>query len=129
MRLRAEYIESSDTKVKLLRDLDQMEAMVRGCLDYLRGGFQQEVVTLDLASLLQAVVDQFGDMGADARYDGVDHLSVLGSPDDLERAFSNLIDNAVKYGESPEVRLWESDDAAVVEIADRGPGIPRKKGI
>jgi signal transduction histidine kinase len=127
MRLRAEYIESGDTKLKLLRDLDQMEAMVRGCLDYLRGGFQQEVVTLDLASLLQAVVDQFGDMGADARYDGVDHLSVLGSPDDLERAFSNLIDNAVKYGESPEVRLWESDDAAVVEIADRGPGIPQEK--
>ncbi|MGJ0424866.1 ATP-binding protein [Methylocystis sp.] len=127
MRLRAEYIESGDTKLKLLRDLDQMEAMVRSCLDYLRGGFQQEVVALDLASLLQAVVDQFGDMGADARYDGVDHLSVLGSPDDLERAFSNLIDNAVKYGKSPEVRLWESDEAAVVEVVDRGPGIPPEK--
>lgn len=127
MRLRAEFIESSDAKAKLLRDLDQMEAMVRGCLDYLRGGFQQEVVALDLASLLQAVVDQFGDVGADARYDGVDHLNVLGSPDDLERAFSNLLDNAVKYGKSPEVRLLENDEAAVVEIVDRGPGIPQEK--
>ncbi|CCJ07226.1 Putative two component Signal transduction histidine kinase (putative osmolarity sensor) [Methylocystis sp. SC2] len=127
MRLRAEYIESSETKAKLLRDLDQMEAMVGGCLDYLRGGFQQEVVALDLASLLQAIVDQFVDVGADARYEGIDRVNVLGSPDDLERAFSNLIDNAVKYGESPEVRLWESDDAAIVEIADRGPGIPQEK--
>lgn len=127
MRLRAEYIESSDTKVKLLRDLDQMEAMVRGCLDYLRGGFQQDVVALDLASLLQAVVDQFVDVGANARYDGIDHLNVLGSPDDLERAFSNLLDNAVKYGESPEVRLLENDEAAVVEVVDRGPGIPQEQ--
>ncbi len=127
MRLRAEYIESSETKAKLLRDLDQMEAMVGGCLDYLRGGFQQEVVALDLASLLQAIVDQFVDVGANARYDGIDHVNVLGSPDNLERAFSNLIDNAVKYGKSPEIRLLESDDAAVVEIADRGPGIPQEK--
>ncbi len=127
MRLRAEYIESSDTKAKLLRDLDQMEAMVGGCLDYLRGSFQQEVVALDLASLLQAIVDQFVDVGAPARYDGVDHVNVLGSPDDLQRAFSNLIDNAVKYGESPEVRLIESDDAAVVEVVDSGPGIPQAK--
>jgi len=127
MRLRAEYIESGDTKTKLLRDLDQMEAMVRGCLDYLRGGFQQEVVALDLASLLQALVDQFCDVGADVRYDGIDHVNVMGSPDDLERAFSNLIDNSVKYGKSPKVRLLESDDAAVVEVVDRGPGIPQGK--
>lgn len=127
MRLRAEYIYNSDTKAKLLRDLDQMEAMVGGCLDYLRGGLRQEAVALDLASLLQAIVDEFVDVGADARYEGLDHVNVLGSPDDLERAFSNLIDNAVKYGESPEVRLSESDKAAVVEVVDKGPGIPPER--
>jgi signal transduction histidine kinase len=127
MRLRAEYIESSETKAKLLRDLDQMEAMVGGCLDYLRGGFQQEMAALDLGSLLQAVADEFIDVGADVRYDGVAHVNVLGSPDDLQRAFSNLIDNSVKYGKSPEVRLLESDEAAVVEVVDRGPGIPQEK--
>ncbi|WP_246657360.1 ATP-binding protein [Methylocystis sp. B8] len=127
MRLRAEYIENSDTKAKLLRDIDQMEAMVGGCLDYLRGGFRQELVVLDLASLLQSVVDEFVDVGADARYDGVGHANVLGSPDDLQRAFSNLIDIAVKYGESPEIRLSGNDEAAVVEVVDRGPGIPAEK--
>lgn len=127
MRLRAEYVENSDMKAKLLRDLDQMEAMVGGCLDYLRGGLRQEAVALDLASLLQAVVDQFVDVGADARYDGLDHVNVLGSPDDLERAFSNLIDNAVKYGESPEARLSEAGEEAVVEVVDKGPGIPPER--
>ena len=127
MRLRAEYLESSDVKTKLMRDLDQMEAMVHTCLDYLRGVPQQEMVALDLASLLQAVVDQFADVGVDALYDGTDHVNVVGSPDDLERAFSNLLDNAVKYGESPEVRLFERYGEAVVEVIDRGPGIPAEK--
>ncbi|MGJ0507593.1 MAG: ATP-binding protein [Methylocystis sp.] len=127
MRLRAEYIENAETKVKLMRDLDQMQAMVGGCLDYLRGVPQQEMVALDLASLLQAIADQFADVGAAARYDGPDHVNVLGSPDDLGRAFSNLIDNAVKYAESPEIRLLQTDTEATVEVVDRGPGIPLEK--
>jgi signal transduction histidine kinase len=127
MRLRAEYIENPDTKTKFVRDLDQMEAMVGGCLDYLRGVPQHVMVVLDLASLLQAVADQFADVGAHARYDGPDHVTVFGSPDDLERAFSNLLDNSVKYAESPEIRLFESGGEAIVEVADRGPGIPLEK--
>lgn len=127
MRLRAEYIENGDTKTKLMRDLDQMDAMVGGCLDYLRGVPQQEMVVLDLASLLQTVADHFADVGAYARYDGLAHVSVFGSPDDLQRAFSNLIDNAVKYAESPEIRLFEMDGEAIVEVVDRGPGIPLEK--
>lgn len=124
MRLRAEYVENADTKTKLVRDLDQMEAMVCGCLDYLRGRAQREMVALDLASLLQAVVDQFDDAGADARYDGVDHINVRGNPDDLGRAFSNLIDNAVKYAGSAGIKLSERGGEAVVEVVDKGPGIP-----
>ncbi|ARN82209.1 ATP-binding protein [Methylocystis bryophila] len=127
MRLRAEHIENGDTKTKLLRDLDQMEAMVSGCLDYLRGGSRQETVLFDLATLLQAVVDQFTDLGADARYDGVDHTNVMGNPDDFERAFSNLLDNAVKYASSPEIKLFEKDGWTVVEVVDKGSGIPAEK--
>lgn len=127
MRLRAEYIENSDTKTKLVRDLDQMDAMVSGCLDYLRGVPRQEMVVLDLASLLQAVADQFVDAGADVRYHGAAHVNVFGSPDDLVRAFSNLADNAVKYAECPEIQLFKRDGKAVVEVVDRGPGIPLEK--
>ncbi|WP_246721969.1 ATP-binding protein [Methylosinus sp. H3A] len=124
MRLRAEYLETGDTKAKLVRDLDQMEAMVCGCLTYLRGGAQQEMVVLDLASLLQPVVDQFTDLGSIVRYNERSHISVRGNPDDLDRAFSNLLDNAVKYAENPEIELFERDGDAVVEVSDRGPGIP-----
>lgn len=45
----------------------------------------------------------------------------------MEQVFVNLLDNAIKYsppGSPIEVRAAESDGRLVVEIADRGPGLP-----
>jgi two-component system osmolarity sensor histidine kinase EnvZ len=42
----------------------------------------------------------------------------------LERLFSNLLDNALKYGQPPfEVHLWRDGDAAVLTVRDHGAGI------
>lgn len=54
-------------------------------------------------------------------------LVVLGKPTELERVFSNLLCNAIKYnppGESLHVRLEREADQAMIQIADSGPGIP-----
>lgn len=55
---------------------------------------------------------------------------VLGNPDELVTALSNLIDNAVKYsGEHVEiaVKLRALEDKIGVEVHDRGVGLPRNQ--
>ena len=42
----------------------------------------------------------------------------------LKRAFSNLVDNAVKYGTRARVALEKRADELVITIDDDGPGIP-----
>jgi len=43
----------------------------------------------------------------------------------LKRALGNLLDNAVKYGGGEiTVQLGREDNAIVLSVADRGPGIP-----
>jgi two-component system, OmpR family, phosphate regulon sensor histidine kinase PhoR len=53
---------------------------------------------------------------------------ILGDPTYLRQAIVNLLTNAVKYSpEGSRVRLmvdWWSDNALVVSVADKGPGIP-----
>jgi two-component system phosphate regulon sensor histidine kinase PhoR len=55
---------------------------------------------------------------------------VVGNPDYIERAASNLIDNAIKYTpERGEIRVnvgVEANEFVVIEVADNGIGIPPK---
>lgn len=53
--------------------------------------------------------------------------AVWGDRDLLMVAFRNLLDNALKYtsdGDRVEIRASDDGQAAIVEIADTGPGIP-----
>jgi signal transduction histidine kinase len=42
----------------------------------------------------------------------------------LRRLFTNLLENAVKFGGGARARLSVKDRAAVVEVEDDGPGVP-----
>ena len=57
-----------------------------------------------------------------------DHpIFVEGNPDELHRMVVNLLDNASHHtppGSRIELRLRSTGDAAVLEVADDGPGIP-----
>jgi len=41
----------------------------------------------------------------------------------LRRALANLIANALKYGDAARVKAFATEDRAVVEVADDGPGL------
>ena len=54
-------------------------------------------------------------------------IEAFADPDAVEHIVANLLENAVKYtppDAAITVRLAERDDRAVIEISDRGPGIP-----
>jgi len=51
---------------------------------------------------------------------------VLADPADLHEAITNLVDNAIKYGDGTPVRVSvdHEHDAVAVRVSDGGPGIP-----
>jgi signal transduction histidine kinase len=51
---------------------------------------------------------------------------VLADPADLHEAITNLVDNAIKYGDGSPVHVSvdHEHDAVAVRVSDRGPGIP-----
>jgi signal transduction histidine kinase len=46
-------------------------------------------------------------------------------PSAITRALSNLIDNAVNYGETATVTLFAEPASIAITVEDEGPGIPR----
>ena len=56
--------------------------------------------------------------------DGVFARPYVGRPQALKRCISNLVDNAVKYGEAASVSVEDTPEELVIRVGDRGPGIP-----
>lgn len=126
LRLRAEVIEDASLRQRMLQDLQVMDAMVTSALSFLRDQNAPEITEqVDLPALLQTICDQFADLGQSIVYEGPPHVSVGCRPEALQQAISNLVGNAVKFGEAVTVRLLPHAPAGVLlEIEDDGPGVP-----
>jgi len=124
MRLRSEFIEDETHRSRMLGDLDQMRSMLESVLSFLRNDRKLEAMTLvDIASTLQLVTDQFGDIGRKVSYDGPAHAMATVRPDDLLRSVTNLVENAVRFGAEATIRLRTSPDVVTIDVEDDGPGI------
>lgn len=125
MRLRVEFIEDDTLRGQFTRDLQHMDAMVQGALSYLRDANRRDKRgAFDLSSLLQTIADEFSDMGNAIRYDGPRRVVMIGDAQQIERAVTNLVENAVRYGKDVVIHLRDEAEELVIEVADDGPGIP-----
>jgi signal transduction histidine kinase len=124
MRLRSEFIEDETHRSRMLDDLDQMRSMLESVLSFLRNDRKLESMTLaDVASTLQLITDQFGDIGRKVTYDGPAHAMATVRPDDLHRSVTNLVENAVRFGAEAVIRLRMTGDQLTIDVEDDGPGI------
>ena len=125
MRLRGEFIEDEEQRARLFRDVGDMRATVDSALVLFRDDIQNEETTsFDFPELLRTIADDFSDHGCEVGYCGAERLAFLGRPFALKRAFTNLVDNAVKYARAPELELARADERITVTVRDSGPGIP-----
>jgi len=125
MRLRAELIDDTEQQGKMFADLDQMEQMIAATLAFARDeAIDESSVRFDLAAMLQSLTDDIIDTNGKASYNGPDKLEWTGRSASLMRAFQNLADNAIKYGQRADIALQNSESGLIVTVADDGPGIP-----
>ncbi len=111
-------------KASVLADVEQMEQMIGGVLAFIRDeGAPRRREKLDLLSLIECVVDDAADVGGQVEIVDGQPVTVDGDPVALQRLFSNLVDNALKYGGEARINVRQDGAAAVVEIIDPGPGL------
>jgi two-component system, OmpR family, osmolarity sensor histidine kinase EnvZ len=123
LKLRAEMISDPDQQARAVRDLDDMTVLIEDALAVSRGASEQDRTSIvDLTELLDTLC---------ADHPGIQlsvqnaPLMLKGSPVALRRLFTNLIDNALRYGAKTLMVTGEAMGArARVTIDDDGPGIP-----
>ena len=61
-----------------------------------------------------------------------ENIIINGIGDKIAQVFHNLIDNALSFsekGDAINIHLWKAKNAAIIEIKDNGPGIPKESLI
>lgn len=124
LRLRAEGLDDDSIKGSVIIDLDEMEAMLDATLAFLRGDrSEEEGQTMDVGAVLQSVASDCEDAGADVTLSCGSGLILIGRPLALKRAFTNLIQNAIRHGGSADITAHVTAEGITITIGDRGPGI------
>jgi signal transduction histidine kinase len=110
----------------MMRDIDLMDTMLFKNLQYLRaeGDDTSDCSLIDLGSVLQTVADEFCDLGHNVTYHGDGHKMIFGSFCDVQRIFTNLVENATHHAQTVDIFLSERPERLLqIDVADDGPGI------
>jgi signal transduction histidine kinase len=107
----------------IVRDIERMDSMIAGVLAFARGEGRSVRERIDLAALVQSLVDDLAASGADAALVEASPVEVRGDPLALRRLVVNLLDNAVRYGGGARCHVLSRRDKALILIEDEGDGI------
>ena len=125
LRVRIESVEDDQDRARMADTIDEMNRTLEDILSLARLGRPAEPVTsVDLAALVDAVVEDFRDLGNDVTLVESPRLPMSLRPALIRRAVRNLIENAVKYAGGATVSIEPATATVAIRVADRGPGIP-----
>ncbi|MBI1201931.1 MAG: HAMP domain-containing protein [Rhodopseudomonas sp.] len=128
LRLRAENVEDAQEREKMLASIAEMDSMIGETLQFARDEAATEVRRpTDIAALVQSTVDDMSDAGMPVDMQPIDSIVYGCRPNALKRAIRNLIDNAVKYGQTARVTIETTPKTVEITVDDRGPGIPEQE--
>jgi signal transduction histidine kinase len=128
LRVRIESVEHDVDRARMVDTVEEMSRTLDDILSLARLGRPSEPATeVDVAALVDAVVEDFRDLGEDVTFVDTQRITARLRPALIRRAVRNLVENAVKYGGGAQVRIDPRPGAVAITVADHGPGIPEDR--
>ncbi len=126
LRLGVEMRDQDEaTRAGMVADIEEMDRIIGQFLDFARSDHEAARERRDPNMLVAQCVDRYAKSGRDVRFVAKAAGEIPLKPTAFSRLVSNLIDNALAYGAPPvDVTTYTDGDRFVVDVADRGPGIP-----
>jgi two-component system, OmpR family, osmolarity sensor histidine kinase EnvZ len=123
-RLQLAIAEDKKDLESLNRDVDDMNAMLDGYLDFARGETEEAEGQLDLAALLRQLEESADLHGKSltSTIEGPTRVKVR--PNSFSRLLTNLAANAWRHGENVRIEARSSGRFLTISVDDDGPGIP-----
>ncbi|OYU74210.1 MAG: hypothetical protein CFE45_35350, partial [Burkholderiales bacterium PBB5] len=137
IRLAAEMLPESadnlDGVASITRNVDHADQLIASFLEFVRASApdQKAEGPVDIVAIARQAVSRFERGPQELALQAPASLTLQRASGLLvERLIANLVDNALKHGAVPVVVSLSSDgDAALITVADAGPGLPQVAGL
>jgi two-component system osmolarity sensor histidine kinase EnvZ len=114
-----------DTRAGMVSDIEEMDRIIGQFLDFARDDATAALEVRDLNDVVGSAVERYARLGKDVRFHAGPLPRIPMRPTAVSRLTANLLDNALAYGAPPvEVTTFTRGGQAVIDVADRGPGVP-----
>lgn len=124
MRLQAALMPKSEELESLIEDLADMEHMLEEYLAFARGQGGEAAAVTDISDILHEIVERAQRSGTDIGVDLRGDLWVSVRRNAVKRCISNLVDNAMDYGNRVAIIASRKNGYVEITVDDDGPGIP-----
>jgi len=124
LKVRAETVKYSHPAN--LDDINELESMIDDILVYTKHDeLTKELINkIDLYSLLDAIVDEYQDMGRQVSFTGkVSNTNINARRLTLKRAFTNVINNGLKFGDQVKITITNDHQWININFTDNGSGV------
>jgi len=125
LKLSLSMLGDDEEVAQLQRDVVDMERLIDDFLAFARGDAMEEAAMVDPAELVASVTAKAAQAGGDVTYRPPDAAvaPLMLKSHAVERALSNLIGNALRYGNRAVVSFGQESGHLSVIVEDDGPGI------
>ncbi|HEY1962140.1 MAG TPA: ATP-binding protein [Rhizomicrobium sp.] len=124
MRINTEFVEDSDTRERLEKNIEELQELTEAVLSAAKGVGWEQMRKIDLAALVESVCADLEELDKPVTWQPHDAAPITCRPNEIRRAVRNLIENAIAYGCKADVRLEQTPEVYELVVEDEGPGIP-----
>lgn len=128
LRLRAEMLDEEDTREAMIRDLEDLDLLVKGAIQSVKEtDIHENRVEIDIMRYLRDIQQSANQIAPKVTLQGDLLVPYIGKPLAIRRCLGNLIDNALYYGHKADIYIEDNENELCIRICDNGPGIPDTK--
>lgn len=127
MKLQLALMGASPESDELQQDITEMEKMVQEYLDFAKGKERTIDRNVGVADMLRSIAASYRNLNKKIDVTTQGGVTLHVNAHSLRRALTNIVDNALKYGNNVQLGSSASQKYAYITVDDDGPGIPDKK--
>jgi len=109
----------------LQKDIEEMQRMLEAYLAFARGDAGEAAAPTDIRALLEELKADAERQGHPSQIEVSGASNVIVRPDAFKRCLSNLVANALRYGNRIDLTAAHDARFLTIHVDDDGPGIPQ----